>query len=66
MNNIKNKLQFLNSKINIRKFSNKNIPSDNKIFITNLKITYSYLKLIIKIYFMKFFSLFGTFNLFLF
>nr|YP_010879642.1 hypothetical protein QU375_mgp02 [Heterobasidion parviporum]WHL55412.1 hypothetical protein [Heterobasidion parviporum] len=66
MNNLnKNKLQYLKSKLNIRKFSNKNTPSDNKIFITHLKITYSYLKQIIKIYFIKFFSLFGKFNLIL-
>nr|YP_009048487.1 hypothetical protein [Heterobasidion irregulare]AHK09740.1 hypothetical protein [Heterobasidion irregulare] len=57
--------KFNNLKNNIRKYSNKNIPSDNKIFITHLKITYSYLKQIIKIYFMKFFSLFGKFNLIL-
>lgn len=57
--------KFNNLKNNIRKFSNNNIPSDGKIFITHLKITYSYLKQIIKFYFMKFFNLFGKFNLIL-
>lgn len=57
--------KFNNLKNNIRKYSKKDSSTEGSIFITHLKITYSYLKKIIKIYFIKFFSLFGKFNLIL-